>query len=166
MGAAPPSITIRCGLDFTYEASSPTHIVLLIEPRVDPFQAIQCERFQISPDLPVTQYVDTHGNLVRRFELPTGRTTVHHDTFVSVPSQPESDDPAGSTLAPGELSEELMRYTLPSRYCDSDRLMDFAFEKFGQVPHGLQRVQAICDWITKTSSIAGVPAARISRRAR
>jgi transglutaminase-like putative cysteine protease len=25
--------------------------------------------------------------------------------------------------------------------------MDFAFEHFGQIPHGLQRVQAICDWV-------------------
>jgi transglutaminase-like putative cysteine protease len=25
--------------------------------------------------------------------------------------------------------------------------MDFAFQKFGHVPHGLQRVQAICDWV-------------------
>ena len=48
-----------------------------------------------------------------------------------------------------ELSPDLLRYTLPSRYCDSDRLMDFAFEKFGTVPHGLRRVQAICDWVHK-----------------
>jgi transglutaminase-like putative cysteine protease len=45
------------------------------------------------------------------------------------------------------MSAEILRYTLPSRYCDSDRLMDFAFKHFGQVPHGLQRVRAICNWI-------------------
>jgi len=45
------------------------------------------------------------------------------------------------------MSPELLRYTLPSRYCDSDNLMDFAYQHFGQVPHGLQRVQAICDWV-------------------
>ena len=146
MGAALPTITIRCGLDFTYDASNPTHIVLMIQPRIEHGQSVQCERFEISPDLPVTQYVDVHGNLVRRFELPTGRTAVHHDVFVSVPAQPESDDTAGTPLLPGELSEELLRCILPSRYCDSDRLMDFAFEKFGQVPNGLQRVQAICNW--------------------
>jgi hypothetical protein len=31
---------------------------------------------------------------------------------------------------------------LPSRYCDSDKLMTFAWNQFGQVPHGLPRVQA------------------------
>jgi transglutaminase-like putative cysteine protease len=46
-----------------------------------------------------------------------------------------------------EMSPELLRYTLPSRYCDSDKLLDFAFKHFGDVPHGLRRVQAICDWV-------------------
>ena len=147
MGRSSPLLTIRCGLNLTYEASSPTHIVLLIQPRVDQEQSIVSERVEISRDVPVTQYEDMHGNFVRRFELPVGQTTVRHDAFVSVSSLPESQDTAGTPAAPRELSEELMRYILPSRYCDSDRLMDFAFEKFGQIPNGLQRVQAICDWV-------------------
>jgi len=47
----------------------------------------------------------------------------------------------------GELPCELLRYTLPSRYCDSDKLMNFAWNQFGHIPHGLPRVQAICDWV-------------------
>lgn len=47
----------------------------------------------------------------------------------------------------GQLPHELLRYTLPSRYCDSDKLMNFVWNQFGRIPHGLPRVQAICDWI-------------------
>jgi len=47
----------------------------------------------------------------------------------------------------GQLAPELLRYTLPSRYCDSDKLMNFAWNQFGQVAQGLPRVQAICDWV-------------------
>jgi transglutaminase-like putative cysteine protease len=36
---------------------------------------------------------------------------------------------------------------LPSRYCDSDKLMNFAWNQFGQVPQGIPRVQSICDWV-------------------
>jgi len=50
-------------------------------------------------------------------------------------------------LSPGQLPPELLRYTLPSRYCDSDKLCNFAWEKFGQVEHGLPRVQAISKWL-------------------
>jgi hypothetical protein len=47
----------------------------------------------------------------------------------------------------GQLPFELLRYTLPSRYCDSDKLLNFAWNQFGQTTHGLPRVQAICDWV-------------------
>jgi hypothetical protein len=33
-----------------------------------------------------------------------------------------------------------------SCYCDSDKLMNFAWQQFGQITHGHPRVQAICDW--------------------
>jgi transglutaminase-like putative cysteine protease len=92
-------------------------------------------------------YEDSHGNLVHRFVLPPGRTTVHHDALVAVPSVPENCGAVDAPVPVDQLSPELLRYTLPSRYCDSDRLMNFAFSKFGHIPHGLQRVQAICDWV-------------------
>jgi transglutaminase-like putative cysteine protease len=60
---------------------------------------------------------------------------------------PDSRDTSGETLPVEQLPSELLRYTLPSRYCDSDKLMDFAWAQFGQIPHGLLRVQAICDWV-------------------
>ena len=46
-----------------------------------------------------------------------------------------------------ELPAELLRYTLPSRYCDSDKLFNFAWKHFGQIANGHERVQAICDWV-------------------
>ena len=48
-----------------------------------------------------------------------------------------------------EVPGHYLRYTLPSRYCDSDRLMTFAAQQFGNFPEGLPRVQAICDWVHK-----------------
>jgi transglutaminase-like putative cysteine protease len=40
-----------------------------------------------------------------------------------------------------------LRFTLPSRYCDSDKLLNFAWQQFGQIENGFARVQAICDWV-------------------
>ena len=50
-------------------------------------------------------------------------------------------------MLPGDLPPDVLRYTLPSRYCDSDKLINFAWEKFGQVEHGWPRVQAISQWL-------------------
>ncbi|HUR57462.1 MAG TPA: transglutaminase family protein, partial [Opitutaceae bacterium] len=58
-----------------------------------------------------------------------------------------ADLPAVTAVAPAELPPGLLRYTLPSRYCDSDKLARFAWEKFGQVEHGLPRVDAISRWV-------------------
>jgi transglutaminase-like putative cysteine protease len=120
---------------------------LLIKPRLDIWQYIEKEQLVFEPRLSSQEYEDYHGNIVQRLTLPAGRTLIRHDAFVSVPSVPENHGAVDEPLSIDELSPELLRYTLPSRYCDSDRLLDFAFQHFGNVPQGLQRVQAICDWV-------------------
>jgi transglutaminase-like putative cysteine protease len=146
MAVISPDITIRCGLDFSYEASDPTHIVLMIQPRADGAHRILSESFEIQPAIAVEEYEDVHENFVRRFDLPAGRTVIRHDALIAVTSIPENDAIEDVTMAVRAMSPAILRYTLPSRYCDSDRLMDFAYNQFGQVRNGLARVQAICDW--------------------
>ncbi len=148
MSYTSPELTIRCGLDFAYDATDYTPMILVVQPQNNHWQRIEREELSFFPNVPVQVYHDVHGNLVHRLILPPGRTSVRHDAFVAVPSVPENygmmyDQP----VQVSELSPELLRYTMPSRYCDSDRLMNFAFQQFGQIPHGLQRVQAICDWV-------------------
>ena len=38
-------------------------------------------------------------------------------------------------------------YLLGSRYCETDRLGEFAWANFGKVPKGWPLVQAICDYV-------------------
>ncbi len=140
-------LTIRVGLEFVYRATEPTPITLLIRPRLDSSQHIAKELLTFEPQMPMEEREDIHGNLVQRFVLPRGEMRVRHDAFIAVPSVPENTGAIDAPTPVAELPFSLLRYTLPSRYCDSDKLRDFAFEKFGQVPHGLQRVRAICDWV-------------------
>ena len=143
-----PELTIRCGLDLAYDAVDYTPMIMVITPQDGPWQRIVEEQLSFSPEVPVQVDRDVHANIVHRLILPPGRTAVRHDAMIAVPSVPENYGMAEDQPVPvAELSPDLLRYTLPSRYCDSDRLMNFAFEKFGQVPHGLPRVQAICDWV-------------------
>jgi transglutaminase-like putative cysteine protease len=41
----------------------------------------------------------------------------------------------------------VIHYLYPSRYCQSDRLLNFAQGEFGQWEPGYAQVTAICDWI-------------------
>lgn len=46
-----------------------------------------------------------------------------------------------------ELPLDVLPYIYPSRYCQSDRLYNFAGGLFGHLPKGYARAQAICDWV-------------------
>lgn len=140
-------LTIRCGLELAYEAAAPTPMILLIEPQLERQQRVEKQLLTFNPQVSVRRYEDWHGNVGHMFNLPVGRTTIHYDAFVHVPSVSEDHWLIGDGVPIGELPQELLRYTLPSRYCDSDRLMAFAHQHFDGYRHGLPLVQAICDWV-------------------
>jgi transglutaminase-like putative cysteine protease len=81
-------------------------------------------------------------------KLNHGPNSIRHDAIVALTSQPDNASlPVGTPAPPEELPPAILRYTLPSRYCDSDKLTNFAWEKFGQIEHGHARVDAISRWI-------------------
>ena len=45
------------------------------------------------------------------------------------------------------LPSDTLLFLLGSRYCETDRLSDIAWNLFGNTPPGLARVQAICDFV-------------------
>ena len=46
-----------------------------------------------------------------------------------------------------DLPEETLVFLLGSRYCETDRLSETAWNLFAQTPTGWDRVQAICDYV-------------------
>ena len=149
---APPAapaldLLVRCGCHMTYYAQTSAPIFLTLKPRQSPTQYLQTERLTFEPRHGVTEYEDSHGNLVYRSRLEPGFNTLKYDSLVWVPSRKENSEGFGAPSTVDQLPDHVMRYTLPSRYCDSDKLLDFAYQQFGQVPHGAERVQAICDWV-------------------
>ncbi len=147
MNNARQELTIRCGFEFVYEAAAHTPAILKIHPRPDPWQRTEREQMTIFPFIAAQTYEDWHGNSVERLTLPAGRTTVRHDIFIAVPVTTDDHWLIDQPVPVADVPPQLLQYTLPSRYCDSDRLMDFACREFGNFPEGLPRVQAICDWV-------------------
>ncbi len=143
----PLDILQRAGCQITYRARAEAPIILTLKPRQSPTQQIHSERFSVEPLSGMLEYEDSYGNIVHRFKLRPGLNTIRYDSLIWVPSALEDNSNTGPALPVEQLPDDLLRYTLPSRYCDSDKLLDFAFEHFGQVGHGAERVQAICDWI-------------------
>ncbi len=141
-------VTLRIGCSLVYDAKGPASLLLNVRPRSDRNHAVVFEALSLGDNLPAETFEDTHGNHVLRVKLALGINCVRHDAIVATYSAVDNHDlPRATPPVPSELELGLLRYTLPSRYCDSDKLTSFAWEKFGTVEHGLPRVDAISQWL-------------------
>ena len=118
-----------------------------LRPRLEGRVLVMQEKLSFGIGQPAYEFQDYHGNITYRSTLMPGRNEIRHDALVAVSSLPDTREVLGPLQTVSQLHSDLLRYTLPSRYCDSDKLMDFAWNNFGHVTHGLPRVQAICDWV-------------------
>ena len=149
MSIAPKfDLTLRVGCSLAYEATGTASLLLNLQPRPGRNHAVVFQALTLGDNLPTREFTDSHGNHVRQVRLAPGTNSIRHDAILAVSSLPDNAGlPAARPAAPEELPPEILRYTLPSRYCDSDKLANFAWEKFGQVEHGLPRVAAISRWL-------------------
>ncbi|MEP6663408.1 MAG: transglutaminase family protein [Verrucomicrobiota bacterium] len=139
-------LTVRVGCKIIYETAVPTPVLFILRPRPENKVRIIQEKFSFGSGQPAEEFKDSHGNITWRTILNSGHNEIRHDALVEVSSLPDRRD-VNVMIPVGQLPSEVLRYTLPSRYCDSDKLLNFAWNHFGQIPHGINRVQAICDWV-------------------
>lgn len=143
----PLDLTVRVGCKLAYEATLRTPVLFVLKPRLEGRMLVIQERLSFGNGMPAYQFYDSYGNIAYRTLLLPGHNEIQHDALVAVSSLPDNREIIGNIQSVEQLPFELLRYTLPSRYCDSDKLMDFAWKQFGEIEHGLPRVQAICDWV-------------------
>ncbi len=139
-------LAVRVGCEIVYDAAAPTAVLVMCKPRQDAYQSIRQESLQFEPELAATEFQDDHENTVYRLTLKAGLNTIRYDAIVRAPSLAEDFAWLDEPVPPYLLPASVLRYTVPSRYCDSDKLMDFAWQNFGHLQHGLERVLGICQW--------------------
>lgn len=138
---------VEVGCAFQYEATVATPAIFLVRPSAnDPHRLIE-ERWSSEPSLPFHDYVDLYGNVCRRLNLAPGSSAVRYDAVVEVDDATDPSDERAPQLPVDALPDDVLLYTLPSRYCLSDLLSDRAWELFGSTEPGWPRVQAICDFV-------------------
>ena len=160
MGVTYPRMTVRLGCRVSYVTQVPTSVLMVVRPRLTEVQRMIDEKLTITPELPNKEFTDMHGNITSLLTLPAGETTINHDSLVEVPSYTDKFEMGINPTPLEQYPPSAYRYTLPSRYCDSDKLLDFAWEHFGKFKHGAERVQGICDWVNNNIEYrfgSGVP---------
>jgi transglutaminase-like putative cysteine protease len=139
---------IRAGFVIEFECAAPTP--MLLQLNVHPSRAgdlLRPDAVTTAPVVPMQTYLDSFDNRVTRLVAPQGVVRFASDFLIRDSGLPE-DVPEPTPLAPvASLPIDALRFLLPSRYCDSDRLQDFAWAKFGAIASGAERVQAVCDFV-------------------
>ena len=138
--------TATIDLLLEYEVAHPAHFLFHIESAFHESHDIIEERLSITPSLKVRHFCDERsGNRFVRLDAPRGMLSVNYHAkieLVTVPVLLHLDESSVSALP-----DEVLRYLMPSRYCESDVMSRAAQQLFGHLPQGLSRVRAIESWL-------------------
>jgi transglutaminase-like putative cysteine protease len=121
-----------------------------VEPYVYGAHQVVRAEWQNVPELPMHAYSDIYGNLCQRLVLPAGEHILRYDALVRVADTHDEIGLEAVQHPVEELPDDVLIYTLPSRFCLSDTLSDTAWKLFGDTRPGWERVQTICDWVHNT----------------
>jgi transglutaminase-like putative cysteine protease len=138
---------VRVGCEFEFESLHSVTTVMLVGTRSDGAHRTVYESRWAEPSIEIRDFRDAFGNSCWRLEFPRGFSSVRYDAVVDVDDEPDPREPGALLIPPAQLPDEVLGYTLPSRYVDSDQVANEAWQLFGNTPPTWERVQAVCDWV-------------------
>lgn len=150
-------VRLKFSIELAYEIFDPSSdFILNIHAAQTRRQTIVAEQLHISQQLQPEIYTDpTYGTRYMRLQASNGPLNVRYDATVDIDHHAEAPDRLEEMLI-SNLPLDALPYIYPSRYCQSDRLRNFATREFGGLQHGYYRVQAIQDWVRqRTSFLSG-----------
>ena len=140
-------IRIRYGYEMTVNCAQPTHMVCLLDSHEENrLNIAEAETVTSSPAVPMHTYVDSFGNICRRFTAPAGDFTIRSNGVMLSTDQVDAADWGAPEIPVADLPDETLQYLMGSRYCETDKMSQLAWNTFGHITPGYGRVQAIVDW--------------------
>ena len=138
--------TTTIDLQLDYEVTAPAHFLFHIEAAFHDAHRTVEERLSITPSMKVRTFCDDRlGNRFVRLDAPKGVLSLNYHAKVEINLRPPllhlNESPV--TAVP----DDILRYLMPSRYCESDVMSRAAQQLFGHLPQGLSRVRAIESWL-------------------
>lgn len=141
-------VRMRYAVGLAYEVHDPTaDFIFNFHAAQTARQAVVTESLQLTPALPVEP--NTEPSLLNRrlrVRAPKGQFSVSYAATVDIDhllTPPEQLFEVPIT----DLPLDVITYLSPSRYCESDRFMEFALREFGGYQRGYPLVITIRDWV-------------------
>ncbi|MBY6242871.1 transglutaminase family protein [Methylosinus sp. Sm6] len=139
---------LRIGYELRYDFPQPTPAILTLNVHFTRVSDLsRPDHISITPAAPISGYRDSFGNWCSRVVLGPGRTLISTDALIRDSGLPDSVTSGAYQLPVESLPEETLVFLLPSRFCESDRLLELSWTLFGAATPGWGRVQAICDFV-------------------
>src|ERR1700735_3079472 len=139
---------IRYGYEIAINCPQPTAMVCLLSVSEDRKADIRvAEKVFTTPIIPTTTYLDTFGNRCRRLVAPAGDFAIWGDATIEDDGKIDPANFAAAEVPVADLPDSCLLYLMGSRYCETDKLSQTAWDRFGNTPPGWSRVQAVCDFV-------------------
>ena len=139
---------IRVGYELIYDFPQPTPMIMVLGTHLTrASDVVVPDYLTTDPAVTISPYRDNYGNWCSRLVAPAGRMRLSGDGVVRDSGLPDVVAPSAPQHAVEDLPAETIVYLLGSRYCETDRLSDIAWQLFAQTAPGWARVQAICDYV-------------------
>jgi transglutaminase-like putative cysteine protease len=158
-------VKIRFGYELLYSVPQATPFLFMLHCQPEGNQRLlKADIMHTEPAMPLFFYTDAFGNTCTRIEAPPGQLRVTADAMLEDSGLPEPAHWTAMEHPIRDLPPDVLSYLFPSRYCESDLLMNEAWGLFGHVSPGWSRVQAICDFVHR-EIVFGYPFARPTKTA-
>jgi transglutaminase-like putative cysteine protease len=141
-------VKFRVGYEFRYNFPQPTPCILaLCIHHTRSADLEQPDSPRIEPSASISGYRDAFGNWCTRLVAPSGRVRIHCDSIVRDSGEADRTAPEAGQVAVERLPDDALIFLLPSRFCETEKLLDRSWELFGKARPGWDRVKAICDFV-------------------
>ena len=141
---------IHIGYELIYDCPQPTPMILTLSVHYTRIpDMIIPDHLITDPPVPLTAYRDNYGNWCSRIVAPKGQLKLSANGLVRDSGRPDLVVPQARQTPVESLPDETLLFLLGSRYCETDRLSEIAWQLFDKSPTGWARVQAICDFVNQ-----------------
>jgi len=141
------NFNLNCSL--SYVVNGPTTFIFNIQALNTYSQKVLQENIQVDPPMYLEQYTahDGSSRFVRlKVQQPT-TFTLTYSAVVDMNYKIIDETGSANVVDVVELDSYIASFLYPSRYCQSDLVMEFAYNQFGQYNSVYETVVAITEWI-------------------
>jgi transglutaminase-like putative cysteine protease len=139
---------IRAGYDINFTTTQRVPMLANLSVHASRNKDLRtAQRIFTQPDVPLYDYIDSFGNICTRLTIPKGGIAISCGFVIEDPFEPDLVVPDARQLPLEQLPDDVLLFLLGSRYCETDRLSELAWEMFGGARPGWALVQTIVTYV-------------------